>query len=351
MNARSLRQVPAVAASFNAPLFMKGGPVMRFQLDKESRTPIFDQIREQLISALHVGRVQAGTKLPSVRHFARVHGINPKTVHRIYRRLHDEGYLDLRPGSGAYVAQVQRGDLDGDRLLSLHRFFRSSVAECRRMGVPPDRAVRMFESYVSRNRLPASRVAVVECTREQASLLAHEIRARLGIQAVPVLVDSLDRPQAAASLRELSFFVTTEYHMEAVGDFARSMGRQALQVRLRPDFFPSLMSAAENGGLLMILSSTAGWDSFLQAVHLMGLSEKARGRIRSATADDPAEVRRLAAEADTVYVSTLVRERVARLLPEGKRVLQFDQHLSMESMDLIEAALLFGTRKPPTSGL
>ena len=40
--------------------FMTPGPVMRFQLDKDSRTPIYDQVREQLISALHIGRLQAG---------------------------------------------------------------------------------------------------------------------------------------------------------------------------------------------------------------------------------------------------------------------------------------------------
>ena len=146
-------------------------------------------------------------------------------------------------------------------------------------------------------------------------------------------------------MRDISFFVTTEHHMAEVNDFARSLGRPALQTRLRPDFLPALMNAAEDGGLLMLLSSTTGSDSFLSAIHMMGLSDKARERIQTVSADNPAEVRRLAAEADTIYVSTLVKDRVASLLPEGKKILRFDQHLSMESMDLIEAALLFGTRQ------
>ena len=55
-------QAPNRTSSQGVP-FMKPGPVMRFQLDKDSRTPIYDQVREQLISALHIGRLQAGAKL------------------------------------------------------------------------------------------------------------------------------------------------------------------------------------------------------------------------------------------------------------------------------------------------
>lgn len=347
MGATGLRKhLAAPGAPPRAPLFLRGGLAMRFQLEKDSRTPIYDQIREQLISALHGGNVQAGAKLPSVRHFARVHGINPKTVHRIYRRLHEEGYLELRPGSGAYVADVRRRDLDGERLLSLHRFFRSSVAECQRMGVDPDRAVRMFESYVSRNRLPSARIAVVECTREQLALFTYEIRARLGTQIIPVMEDSLDHPQTVSALRDATFLVTTEHHMARVAELARSLGKHALQVRARPDFFPALMKAAEQGVLLMVLSSTSGWKSFVEAARHMGLSAAAAGRIQSVAADDPAKVRELARTADTIYVSRLVRDRVDSLLPPGRPRLQFEQHLSMESMDLLEAALLFGTRSP-----
>lgn len=323
---------------------MKPGPVMRFQLDKESRTPIYDQVREQLISALHIGRLQAGAKLPSVRHFARVHGINPKTIHRIYRRLHEEGYLKLRPGSGAYIAHVPRGDLDGDRLLSLHRFFRTSLAECQRMGVNPTRAMRLFESFVTRDRLRTARIGLVECTREQVNLFTHEIRTALGVQVVPFLVHSLREPRAGAALKDLSFFVTTDFHMQEVSDFASSLQLQVLQVRLRPEFVPALMEAAQRGRLLMVVSSADGMESFLRATSVMGMSKEAMANIDIVGPEDPARIRQMGLRASTIYVSSLVKDRVNHLLPSGKTILSFDQHLSEQSMELIEAAVLFGGR-------
>ena len=320
---------------------MTKGSFMRFLLDKDSRTPIYDQIREQIISALHVGRAQEGTRLPSVRHFARVHGVNPKTIHRIYRRLHDEGYVHMRPGSGAYIAPVRHGDLDSDRLLSLHRFFRASLAECQRMGLEPGQAVRMLESFVNRTSLRASRVAMVECTAEQVNLFAREIRDALRLHVVPVRIDALPRARAGAELPDADLYLTTDCHFDEVAELAASRGGRALRLRLHPDFIPSLMEAAEAGRLLMVLSAAAGMEAFLRTVSLLGLSAEALGRIQIMEDDDPARLRQAAARADTIYVSPLVADRVERLLPPGKQMLRFEHHLAPESLNLVEAALLF----------
>lgn len=314
---------------------------MRFQLDKDSRTPIYDQVREQLISALHVGRVHAGSKLPSVRHFARVHSVNPKTIHRIYRRLHEEGYLQLRPGSGAYIASVQRGDLDGDRLLSLHRFFRTALEECRRIGLEPERACALFERFVRRGSLAEARVALVECSQEHAQLFAEEIRRALGTQVVPLRLDDLRR-RSAVGLASVDLFVTTESHLQAVEAAAAEFERPILQVRVQPDFIPAIAAAAERGRLLMVVSSVRGLDAFIDGLRGLGLGRAASERIQLAGADDPVRLRQAAAQADCIYVSPLAREIAERYLPKGTRRLQIEQHLSRESLDLLEAAILFG---------
>jgi DNA-binding transcriptional regulator YhcF (GntR family) len=316
----------------------------QFQLDKDSRTPIYDQVREQLLSALHRGRIREGAKLPSVRNFARVHGVNPKTIHRIYRRLHEAGYLTLRRGSGAYVAPVQRGDLDGARLMSLHRFFRNSLAECERMGVNPDRALELFESFVSRQELKGSRVALVGSTFELVNVLGKEVESALGIDVLPMAFESLQGTRQSARLKQIDLFVTTDSHFAQVRELASALGRPALRVQLDPGFVPGLLEAAERGSLLMVVSRALGMDGFLSALSVLGLSDEARKRIRVLVPEDPAELRRHAARADTLYVSPLVNAWVEKHLPADVRRLQVDQHLAPESLDLIEAALLFSAQ-------
>ena len=47
--------------------------------------------------------------MPSVRRLADMTGMNRKTVHRAYTRLAAEGLLDLRPGSGTFIADRVEG--------------------------------------------------------------------------------------------------------------------------------------------------------------------------------------------------------------------------------------------------
>jgi DNA-binding transcriptional regulator YhcF (GntR family) len=331
---------PAPRSAAGLPVSLPGGP-LRFRLDKESRTPLYEQIREQIISALHMGRIQPGHKLPSVRQFARVHKVNPKTIHRIYRRLSDDGYVELRAGSGAYIAPIQRGTLDGDRLLSMHRFFQHTVEECGRMGVDPQAAADLFASFVSRRTLWNAQIAVVEENREHLDLLAHELRTALGVRATPVALRSLESDPDGA-LANACIVVTTDFHFETVRKLSGRTDRPVLQVQLHPEFVPSLMRAAEAGHLLMVVSDTSGMVSFVRALSLMGLSQEACERIRIVEARDPVRLRREALRADAIYASPLVEKDVAPMLPSATPRLKFEHHISSESLDLIEAAFLFG---------
>jgi len=312
---------------------------MRFQLDKQSSTPIYHQVREQLISALHVGRVNEGAKLPSVRHFARVHNINPKTIHRIYRRLHEEGYLHLRPGSGAYIAPVQRGSLDGDRLLSLHRFFRAALAECQRIGLEPERACGLFERFVNRATLPQTRIAIVECTAEQADVLAHEIRSALKAQVVPVSLDDLRR-RTGGALATIDVFVTTAAHVREVEEAAAALERPTLVVRHHEQYLAGLREAAQHGRFLVVVDRSPAHEACLRATLRGEHGEEAVG-VEFVPADDPARLRSAAGRAEMIYVSPPVPERVERQLPAAVARLRVERHLAPEAIDLIEAAILF----------
>ena len=64
----------------------------------------FERVREHLLVSLHLGRLQPGDRVPSVRRFAVMSGMNRKTVHRAYRALVGEGFLAVRPGAGTFVA-------------------------------------------------------------------------------------------------------------------------------------------------------------------------------------------------------------------------------------------------------
>lgn len=79
---------------------------MVIQIDKLSETPLYLQLRQQVIAAIARGDLRAGDALPSVRSLAEDLGINLHTVNKAYAVLRDEGYVIMLGRRGAFVADV-----------------------------------------------------------------------------------------------------------------------------------------------------------------------------------------------------------------------------------------------------
>jgi GntR family transcriptional regulator len=118
---------------------------MDFHIDTASRTPIYRQLAEQIRSAVARGRLQATSRLPSVRDLSRRLVINPNTVARVYTELEREGLLVTRHGLGVFVAPPGTGltkKTRRDRLLVLlDGFFTEAVL----LGFTADEVRELFQ--------------------------------------------------------------------------------------------------------------------------------------------------------------------------------------------------------------
>ena len=76
---------------------------MAMSLNPSSGIPLYLQLIEQVKHAIETGAIRAGEQLPSVRQMAEDLVINPNTVARAYRDLEQEGIIELKHGSGAFV--------------------------------------------------------------------------------------------------------------------------------------------------------------------------------------------------------------------------------------------------------
>lgn len=80
---------------------------MRIPLDRESETPIYQQIESHLRQAILSGNLPADTRLPSSRQLANDLGVNRITVENAYSALEAEGLVFSRMGSGTYVLPIE----------------------------------------------------------------------------------------------------------------------------------------------------------------------------------------------------------------------------------------------------
>ncbi len=76
---------------------------MLLHLDFGMETPIYQQIRNQIVLGIADGRLKPGERLPTIRALAEDSGINMMTVSKAYQLLKQEGYIQTDRRSGAVV--------------------------------------------------------------------------------------------------------------------------------------------------------------------------------------------------------------------------------------------------------
>ncbi|MBN1538363.1 MAG: PLP-dependent aminotransferase family protein [Anaerolineales bacterium] len=83
---------------------------MRIPLDRESSTPLYQQIEQFIRREINSGSLPPETRLPATRQLAENLGVNRITVANAYAGLEAHGLVYTRLGSGTYVAHSLVGD-------------------------------------------------------------------------------------------------------------------------------------------------------------------------------------------------------------------------------------------------
>lgn len=76
---------------------------MRITLAVDSETPIYQQIRDQIVTAIATGELTAETPLPSTRQLGADLAVNFHTVNKAYDLLRHEGFIRVNRKSGAVI--------------------------------------------------------------------------------------------------------------------------------------------------------------------------------------------------------------------------------------------------------
>ncbi|MCR3758773.1 GntR family transcriptional regulator [Clostridium felsineum] len=107
---------------------------MLIKIDFESETPIYEQLKNQLVKGMARGELKRGESLPSVRQMAEDIGINLHTVNKVYNILKGEGYLNIDRRIGAVINEnmPQKTEEFSEKLLDELEYV---IADCKCRGV------------------------------------------------------------------------------------------------------------------------------------------------------------------------------------------------------------------------
>jgi DNA-binding transcriptional MocR family regulator len=107
--------------------------MMRLDLERDSGTPLFEQIASAFRERIMGGLLREGTALPTERDLAKRLGVNRSTVVKAYGELKADGFVEARVGSGTVVASVEtKGGLAQGRLdpLEWDALFNPDAGSC-----------------------------------------------------------------------------------------------------------------------------------------------------------------------------------------------------------------------------
>lgn len=76
---------------------------MRIPLDRQSTTPLYQQIESFLRKGIVTGSLETGSRLPAIRELANDLGVNRITIENAYAELEADGLIRSQVGSGTFV--------------------------------------------------------------------------------------------------------------------------------------------------------------------------------------------------------------------------------------------------------
>jgi len=103
------------------------------EINTQSTTPIYEQLRDQIVFGIASKQLEPNEALPSVRRLAADIGINLHTVNKAYTLLCDEGYIVMDRRKGALVAENIPANREFTQRLSRDLSLSAAEALCREM--------------------------------------------------------------------------------------------------------------------------------------------------------------------------------------------------------------------------
>ena len=135
---------------------------MQIQINNAESRPVYQQIIDQIKRDIALGRLGKGEKLLTVRELAARLVINPNTIAKAYRQLEQEGVISTKPGSGAFVAQLDSQLSAAVRKKIIQEQIERLNVDAVHMQIARDRLSRWFEESLDQFKFTSNKGSVDE---------------------------------------------------------------------------------------------------------------------------------------------------------------------------------------------
>lgn len=116
-----------------------------------SRTPVYQQLYDDVIRLVSLDVLKSDTKLPPVRILATELGINPNTVQKAYKMLEKDGYIYSTVGRGSFVSN--KLDQNQAEKIQAKNDLKESIDKAYKKGITKDEMIELVDEITSGGRV------------------------------------------------------------------------------------------------------------------------------------------------------------------------------------------------------
>ncbi|HEX8320184.1 GntR family transcriptional regulator [Longimicrobium sp.] len=286
-------------------------------------------LRDRIVSGLHRGRLRSGERLPSLREVAEELGTDYRTASTAYRKLEEEGLVEVRGRSGVYVAEQER---IGGLLLSESAQWLAGVmagAWKRQIMVPglPELIHRCMDASWMR-------CVFVESTEDHLVAFCAELEPAFGLRCIPLyvapsaggdgsVVSDQERERLRQELAGAHLVLTTSFHSAMVHGLTESTQTPMVVLKVGHELATAIRRQLRRGSLTVVCTD----PRFGERVRYVYGGDQ-RDAIRVVRADDPWAVAQLDPD-EPVLLTRAARRRLMddvhlRLLTPHSPTLSFE---------------------------
>jgi GntR family transcriptional regulator len=312
-----------------------------FKIVRDCDLSIYEQIKSQIISSLYTGKIQEGDQLPSVRELAAAAEVNHKTIHKIYRRLQEENYIQLIQGKGVFVKKRSEEDFGHLRREALLNLFRQTQEKASLLGLNADKFAQLFLRYCTGQDVKPLACILVD-DEEEILAFSGELQRKLKIHLYPVRLDELDERLVAHNpeIEPFHYILTTSWHLEQVQPYAERLQKHILEIKPAPNIYQEIVSLLQsrNVGVIVRDMSTihASFEVFMNIFY-----PSTSRRFIITPVDNLELVDEIGREADVVYSSPFCWNEVRQKIPADKELRTFTDLISDDFIASLKVLQLF----------
>lgn len=230
---------------------------MKLWLSKDSDVPIREQLTAQIKLAILSQDLKSGQKLPSTRELARRFQIHSNTVSAAYRELCEQGWVDMRAGSGIYVRTfkepvVIESQLDLDNLIV------EFLQVARRKGYSLADVQERIKHWLRLQ--PPDHFLVIDPNAEFREILMAEVRAATGFRVVGAGIEDCANRGILVGAIPVALYGQAEIVTQALPP---KMACLLIHTRSVPDALKGEKRPAADE----LISVVSHWPAFLSYAH------------------------------------------------------------------------------------